>query len=85
MIGFGFVIAIVGLVLYRGEKGGVYFQKLTSDSPADQRRSMSVKESGEARTWRDVVVRKRSLRAVVRNCMVAVAFDEEAIVLGWSS
>jgi hypothetical protein len=46
---------------------------------------MSVKESGEARTWRDVVVRKRSLRAVVRNCMVAVAFDEEAIVLGWSS
>lgn len=22
---------------------------------------------------------------MVRNCMVAVAFDEEAIVLGWSS
>lgn len=43
---------------------------------------MSVKESGEARTWSDVVVRKRRLRAVVRSCMVAVAFDEEAIVLG---
>jgi hypothetical protein len=36
---------------------------------------MSVKESGEARTWRDVVVRKRRLMRVVvvlGKCMVAV-------------
>lgn len=52
------------------------FWELTSVSPADQRRSMSVKESGDARTtWRDmVVVRKRRLmrEVVVGRCMVAV-------------
>ena len=49
---------------------------LTSVSPADQRRSMSVKESGEARTWREAVVRRRRLIrvvvVVVGKCMVAV-------------
>jgi hypothetical protein len=54
------------------------FLGLTSVSPADQRRSMSVKESGDARTtWRDmVVVRKKGLmrEVVVGRCMVAVVF-----------
>jgi len=48
--------------------------ELTSVSPADQRRSISVKESGEARTWKEAVVRKRRLMrvVVVGKCMVAV-------------
>jgi hypothetical protein len=51
---------------------------LTSDSPADQRRSMSVNVRGKARTWREVV-RKRSLKAVVRKCMVVVG----GWLVGW--
>jgi hypothetical protein len=49
--------------------------ELTSVSPADQRRSISVKESGEAWTWREAVVRKRRFMrvvVVVGKCMVAV-------------
>ena len=40
----------------------------TSDSPADQRRSMSVNVRGAARTVREVA-RKRMLKAVVRKCI----------------
>ena len=41
--------------------------RLTSDSPADQRRSMSVKERGEARARKGAVVRRRTrvVRVVV--------------------
>jgi len=40
----------------------------TSDSPADQRRSMSVNVRGAARTRREVV-RERRVRVVVRKCI----------------
>ena len=49
----------------RGEVGR------TSDSPADQRRSMSVNVRGAARTWREVV-RERRVRIVVRKCIFLV-------------
>jgi hypothetical protein len=48
-----------------------WVEELTSDSPADQRRSMSVNVRGAARTCREDV-RKRRLKAVVRKCMVVV-------------
>ena len=45
----------------------------TSDSPADQRRSMSVNVRGAARTWRDVA-RKRRVRVVGRKCIFGCWF-----------
>lgn len=58
--GLGAWLMVDGAV--RGEVGR------TSDSPADQRRSMSVNVRGAARTWREVV-RERRARAVVGKCI----------------
>jgi len=57
--------------------------RLTSDSPADQRRSMSVKERGEARARRGAVVRRRRRRRVVR-VVVAVGKCIVAVLVGWT-
>lgn len=46
---------------------------LTSDSPADQRRSMSVNVRGAARTWMEAA-RERRARVVVRNCIFGCWF-----------
>ena len=47
---------------------GVERKGRTSDSPADQRRSMSVNVRGAARTWMEVV-RERRVKVVVRKCI----------------
>lgn len=44
----------------------------TSDSPADQRRSMSVNVRGAARTRREIV-RERRVRVVVKKCIFVLA------------
>jgi hypothetical protein len=64
--------------------------ELTSVSPADQRRSISVKESGEAWTWKEAVVRKRRFMrvvVVVGKCMVAVwwFFGGECVLVWFDS
>lgn len=56
----------MGLADFDG--GGMGKEERTSDSPADQRRSMSVNVRGAARTWREVV-RERRVRVVVRKCI----------------
>jgi len=56
--------------------------RLTSDSPADQRRSMSVKERGEARARRGAVVRRRRRRVV--RVVVAVGKCIVAVLVGWT-
>ena len=52
-------------------RGGVRREGRTSDSPADQRRSMSVNVRGAARTRRDVD-RVRRVRVVGRKCISMV-------------
>ena len=54
-----------------GEGRKVDGEGRTSDSPADQRRSMSVNVRGAARTVREVA-RKRRLKAVARKCIFAI-------------
>ena len=58
----------VRLRLVDFDGGGTGKEERTSDSPADQRRSMSVNVRGAARTWREVV-RERRVRVVVRKCI----------------
>jgi hypothetical protein len=65
-------------LMLEGMDGMWWVDELTSDSPADQRRSMSVNVSGAARTWREVV-RKSRLKAVVRKCMVVLVGRLEVV------
>ena len=51
-----------------GDGGELGRRGRTSDSPADQRRSMSVNVRGAARTWMEVV-RERRVKVVVRKCI----------------
>ena len=60
--GFGVWLIVDGW--WRGTRGG----GRTSDSPADQRRSMSVNVRGAARTWMEVV-RERRVRVAVKKCI----------------
>lgn len=61
----------------RGEVGR------TSDSPADQRRSMSVNVRGAAKTWREVV-RERRVRIVVRKCIFWYWWFWLGLSRGWA-
>lgn len=65
---------LVGLFVrgvYDGEVWGGMGRRRTSDSPADQRRSMSVNVRGAARTRREVA-RVRRVRVVGRKCIFGV-------------
>ena len=64
----------VRLRLVDFDGGGTGKEERTSDSPADQRRSMSVNVRGAARTWREVV-RERRVRVVVRKCISVALVD----------
>lgn len=61
-----------------GERGRVVVVGVrdgrTSDSPADQRRSMSANVRGAARTWREVA-RERRARAVGTKCIFGCWFE----------
>lgn len=60
----GLLRLIYALVVVRGEVR-------TSDSPADQRRSISLNVSGAARTWMEIVAARRP-RTVGRKCIVGL-------------
>lgn len=63
----------------RREGLGVGWDRRTSVSPSDQRRSMSVKVGrGEARVWMVRVVRRRVLRA--ERCMVGRCWGKLLVV-----
>lgn len=54
-----------------GWSGEVNGEERTSDSPADQRRSMSVNVRGAARTVREVA-RVRRVRIIMKKCIFGV-------------